>query len=126
MNAIILALAGALMMGLGSPFYKKCTEKIGRISFEKFSSNPLGLLFSLVFNKFFLIGVGLGCIGWVLWLSGLTEIEAMVAGPVLAAMYISNLILARLWLKESLSKREMGGIIGIILGILVLAIGGVK
>jgi len=124
MIAFLLAFAGALLMGAGAPLYKKCTEKVGKISFDKFARNPWGMISSIVFNLPFFIALACGGGGWVLWVSGLSELEATIAGPTLAAMYLTNLAVARFYLGERLTRREGMGLVVIILGIVLLALAG--
>lgn len=111
-------------MGAGAPLYKKCTERVGKISLEKFMQNPWRMISSIVFNLPFFIAVACGVGGWILWVSGLSNLEAMVAGPTLAAMYLTNLAIARLYLGEKLTRREGWGLAIIVLGIIVLALAG--
>lgn len=111
-------------MGAGAPLYKKCTERVGKISLEKFMQNPWRMISSIVFNPPFFIAVACGVGGWILWVSGLSNLEAMVAGPTLAAMYLTNLAIARLYLGEKLTRREGWGLAIIVLGIIVLALAG--
>jgi drug/metabolite transporter (DMT)-like permease len=124
MIAFLLAFLGALLMGAGAPLYKKCTERVGKISLEKFMQNPWRMISSIVFNLPFFIAVACGVGGWILWVSGLSNLEAMVAGPTLAAMYLTNLAIARLYLGEKLTRREGWGLAIIVLGIIVLALAG--
>jgi drug/metabolite transporter (DMT)-like permease len=124
MIAFLLAFLGALLMGAGAPLYKKCTERVGKISLEKFMQNPWRMVSSIVFNLPFFIAVACGVGGWILWVSGLSNLEAMVAGPTLAAMYLTNLAIARLYLGEKLTRREGWGLAIIVLGIIVLALAG--
>jgi drug/metabolite transporter (DMT)-like permease len=124
MIAFFLAFLGALLMGAGAPLYKKCTERVGKISLEKFIQNPWRMISSIVFNLPFFIAVTCGVGGWILWVSGLSNLEAMVAGPTLAAMYLTNLAIARLYLGEKLTRREGWGLAIIVLGIIVLALAG--
>jgi drug/metabolite transporter (DMT)-like permease len=124
MIAFLLAFLGALLMGAGAPLYKKCTERVGKISLEKFMQNPWRMVSSIVFNLPFFIAVACGVGGWILWVSGLSNLETMVAGPTLAAMYLTNLAIARLYLGEKLTRREGWGLAIIVLGIIVLALAG--
>lgn len=50
----------------GAPFYKKATERVGRISLEKFLQDPKGSSIPLVFNWPFVIGALCGVGGWIL------------------------------------------------------------
>ncbi|MEM2282267.1 MAG: EamA family transporter [Candidatus Hadarchaeales archaeon] len=111
-------------MGIGAPLYKKCTERVGKISVEKFLRDPKGMISRLVFNLTFLAAVLFGFGGWVLWLSGLSGLEAMIGGPILAAMYITSLLVARFYLGERLTPREGMGLGILLLGILVLGFAG--
>ena len=124
MIAFLLAFTGALLMGVGAPLYKKCTEKVGKISFEKFVQNPWGMISSIIFNLPFFVAVACGAGGWMLWVSGLSDLEAMVAGPTLAAMYLTNLAVARFYLGERLTSREGLGLLVIVVGIIILALAG--
>ncbi|MEM2289333.1 MAG: EamA family transporter [Candidatus Hadarchaeales archaeon] len=123
-GSFLLAFAGSLLMGIGAPLYKKCTERVGKISVEKFLRDPKGMISRLVFNLTFLAAVLFGFGGWVLWLSGLSGLEAMIGGPILAAMYITSLLVARFYLGERLTPREGMGLGILLLGILVLGFAG--
>lgn len=48
----------------------------------------------------------------------------MIAGPLLAAMYITNLLVARLYLGEVLTSKEWLGLILIIAGVVSLGVAG--
>ena len=121
---VFFVLTGALLMGVGAPLYKKCTERVGKITFDKFMRDPWGLISKIVFNRIFFVAVVCGTVGFILYIRGLSFGEATVAGPLLAGMYVSSLIVSVTYLKERLTRIEVIGIFTVIFGIVVMALAG--
>lgn len=71
-------------------------------------------------NTYFLLGVGLDLIGWLLTLKALTMGNLSIVQPLKSFGNLVAVILGVLWLRESLDTEEYLGVGCIIIGIIVI------
>lgn len=105
-TAILLAVLGQLSM-------KKGMIKIGQVAVRQLLSKKL---FSLFFEKFVILGIGLYVMSTAIWLVVLSQEELSFAYPLVGTGYVLTAILARIFFKENLTIFRMFGIILIVIG----------
>jgi drug/metabolite transporter (DMT)-like permease len=116
--AVILAVIASVVFGIATPLFKKCTQPIGKIGME-FKKDIKGNL-KKILNKYFVIAAILQLLGWLIFITAISRYEVSVITPVLAMTYVFTAFYASIVLKERLTKKEVIGIIVIILGVIIL------
>lgn len=97
--------------------------KRGMTCIIKFSETERDLLyyFTVATNVNIVLGVALFVLGLISWLIALTDIEVSLAYPLLSSGYIVTVLLAYIFLGESISLRKLIGILVICAGVAILS-----
>ena len=108
---ILIAILVALLFGLCAFFQKVGLKEISEFSIK-------GMLKS----KKWLIGILIGGIGALLYLYAIQKVEITILQPILNLSLVFPVILGRLILKEEITKKELVGIIIILIGVLIIGL----
>ena len=110
--AILLAVFGQLSM-------KRGMKEIGQIALREFFTKRL---FSVIMEKFVILGIILYVLSTVVWLVVLSQEELSFAYPLAGTGYIITAILAKIFFKENLTILRMLGIFLIVIGAYLIVI----
>jgi uncharacterized membrane protein len=108
---VITAIFIAFLFGLCAFF-----QKIGLKEIKEFSIK--GMLKS----RKWLIGILIGGIGALLYLYAIQKIEITLLQPILNLSLIFPVVFGKLILKEEITKKELVGIIIIVIGVLIIGL----
>lgn len=113
MSVLKLILTSVVLSVFGQIFMKKGMTNVGAISLRDLIGKRL---FSVLFEKFVILGIVLYVTSAVFWLVVLSQAELSYAYPLVGVSYVFTAILSKIFFKESLTKFRMFGIILIAAG----------
>jgi len=110
--AILLAVFGQLSM-------KKGMIETGQIGIREFLGKRL---FSVILEKFVILGIILYVLSTSVWLVVLSQEELSFAYPLVGTGYIITAILSKIFFKENLTMSRIAGIFLIVVGAYLIVI----
>lgn len=108
LKIIFIVLSMTLFGALGSLFLKKAADSMKSVM-------------SLLLNFNFYIGVVLFCLGALINIVGLRYVPYSILFPIKSLAYVWTIIIAKIFLKEKLTKYKLLGMSILILGVLILS-----
>jgi len=112
-----LLILASIFLGIAGQISLKYGIKLKEISLQDFLSKKF---FSIILDKFILLGLTFYLFATFLWLIVLSKEEVSKAYPMLAIGYIIIVIISKIFLHESLTILKVIGIILISLGVFFL------
>ncbi|MCW1297961.1 MAG: EamA family transporter [Candidatus Parvarchaeota archaeon] len=108
---VSIGLAIAFLFGLCAFF-----QKFGLKEIEKFS------ITGMLKSKKWLIGIFFGAVGALLYVYAVKKIEITLLQPILNLSLIFPVVFGKVFLKEEMTKKELIGIIILIVGVLIIGL----
>ena len=118
--SILFTILASLMFGLATPMFKKATDNVGEIHPRKFKENLKINVKKLVLNKYMALAIIIHILGWLIFLMAISRYEVSVVTPVLSLTYVFTAIYSNRILHETLTIKEILGILIIIIGVVIL------
>ncbi len=109
LKIILIILSMTLFGAVGSLFLKRAADSMTSV-------------FSLAVNPNFYIGVVLFCLGAVINIIGLRYVPYSILFPIKSLSYVWTIIIAKIFLKEKLTKYKIAGVAFLLLGVAILSI----
>jgi len=119
MSVLLLVLLCVILGVVGQLSMKKGMNTIGVINLKDIFS---ARIFSILFQKYVLIGMILYVFGSLVWLVALSKEELSFLYPLIAIGYILTAILGKIFFDESLTLWRFFGILLICGGVYLIAI----
>ncbi|HUU78379.1 MAG TPA: DMT family transporter [candidate division Zixibacteria bacterium] len=116
--AIFLAILSYSMLNVGMGLQKKGAASLPKINSQTFGQN----LKNFLTNKTWLFGFVLVQLQWVLLVMALDFAPISLVTPMMSVGMIALVIFSYFYLKEPIHKPEIGGIIAIIIGIVIMGV----
>ncbi len=123
---VLLALIASLLIGISKPIQKRGLDELPPMADDWWIDNG-GIEFGkvkkvvgILLNRYFLIGIFLFFVGWLIYLTSMSIGQISVVQPMLAVGNFWTILLGLLWLNEKLDRFEYIGITITIAGIFLL------
>jgi len=117
MEVLILILISILLGVFGQLSLKQGMKNVGNFELKDFISSKI---FSLITEKFVVVGVAMYAIATLLWLTILSKAELSFAYPMLAIGYVLIAIFSKLFFNENVTALRFLAVILISVGIFLL------
>jgi multidrug transporter EmrE-like cation transporter len=114
MNVLLLILASVILGVFGQIALKQGLNSVGEFELKDLLTSKV---FSLVREKFILLGIVLYVLATAIWLVVLSQEELSFAYPLIGIGYIFVAILGKILFNENLTPFRIFGIILIVLGV---------
>jgi multidrug transporter EmrE-like cation transporter len=114
MNVLLLILASVILGAFGQIALKQGLNAVGRFELKDLLTSRA---FSLVKEKFILLGIVLYVLATAIWLVVLSQEELSFAYPLIGIGYILVAILGKILFNENLTFFRIFGIVLIVLGV---------
>lgn len=108
LKIILIVLSMTIFSALGGLYLKRAADSMKSV-------------FSLAVNSNFYIGVIFFCLGAVINIYGLRFISYSIMLPVKSLSYVWTILIAHFFLKETVTKYKILGIISILVGVLFIS-----
>lgn len=120
--AILLAFLGSVGWGFSATLFKRTTRYVGPVHFYNLDRKRI---IELLKRPPFISAVILKAICGCLYLAALSLAELSLVGPMIALVYPSQALSARFIIGETISKMDAVCIIGVFIGVGLIASAGV-
>jgi uncharacterized membrane protein len=101
---------------------KRGVNSVGVITWSLLAADPVGVLTSLLFNRFVILAFVMAGMGAVVYLVLLSQYDLTIILPVLSAVALLALpVIGRVFLQETVSPGRILGTIIVALGMIVVA-----
>ena len=120
--AIFLALLASIGWGISATLFKRTTRFVGPIHFRNLT---LQKSISLIKRPPFIAAVILKGVCGILYILALSAAKLSIVGPLIAVVYPSQALSATFITGERISKMDAVSIIGVFIGVAVIACFGV-
>ncbi len=122
MKTIGIILIAALCAAVGETFLSYGMRRIGDINWRE-PSQWLGWFGTVITTPYIVIGTALLACFFFLYLISLSQADLSFVMPLTAFSYVAAAFLAKIFLKEEISWLRWSGIVVIVLGITLIAMG---
>lgn len=116
--AILLALFASIGWGFSPTLFKRTTKHIGPVHFGNMDRKRV---FRLLSRPPFILGIVLNIVCGIIYLIALSAAKVSVLGPLLALVYPTQALSARFLIKEPISKMDALSVVGVTLGVGMIA-----
>jgi len=122
LRLILQALPFLVLSYSAQVLMKRGVNSIGVITWSSVASNPVGVISSLVFNKFVILAFITAGIGAITYLVLLSQHDLTVVFPILSALALLILpIVGYVFLGEPVSLRRIAGTIVVVVGMIIVS-----